>query len=216
MVVEAAFVVDCSGRRSLVARRQGARRQRIDRLVACAALFAADADDLDATTLVESTQDGWWYTARLPDATRIVMFMTDGDLPGRRVTRVPAAFMAALATTAHVGRAASAPQRRLQIPPWVVAADTGRLDRVGGDGWIAAGDAAATFDPVSSQGIMTALRLGQLAAEVALGAHAAAYAATVDALFDRYLAARAAVYAQERRFPQAPFWARRQRAAARA
>ncbi|MGW2088752.1 LodA/GoxA family CTQ-dependent oxidase [Streptomyces sp. NPDC001880] len=35
------------------------------------------------------------------------------------------------------------------------------LDRVHGDGWIAAGDAAVAFDPLSSQGILTALYTGR-------------------------------------------------------
>ena len=45
--------------------------------------------------------------------------------------------------------------------PVVFAAGSRRLSSVVGDGWIAAGDAAVTFDPLSSQGILTALLTGR-------------------------------------------------------
>jgi flavin-dependent dehydrogenase len=203
------FVIDCSGRRSMFARRQGARRQRLDRLVACAALFEPDPNDDDAVTLVEAVRDGWWYSARLPDATRIVMYFTDSDQLGPSGVRQQDGFLRALASTAHIGACCASRGNALRVAPCVFVADTARLDRVHGDGWIAAGDAAASFDPVSSQGIMTAIRLGQQAAQVAQGDDAAEYAAGVDALFDRYWLARAALYAQERRWSSAPFWNRR-------
>ena len=209
--IVADVVIDCSGRRAAFARRQGARRKRVDRLVACAALFASPAPDHDATTLIESVADGWWYTARLPDARRIVMFLTDSDLPSARDARTPGAFRRRLAQTLHVGPLCAACGHDVASPLRVVAADTGRLDLVCGDGWLAAGDAAASFDPVSSQGIMSAMQFGQGAAEAVLQGTSIGYAAAVDALFERYSAMRASVYAQERRWADAPFWARRHR-----
>jgi len=207
--IAADVVIDCSGRRAAFARRQGARRKRLDRLVACAALFASPAPDADATTLVEAVRDGWWYTARLPDATRIVMFLTDSDLPAARDVRAPGPFRRRLEQTRHVEPLCAARGYDIASPLRVTAADTGRLDVVCGDGWLAAGDAAASFDPISSQGIMSAMQFGQRAAEAVLHGTAIAYAAAIDALYERYSAMRASVYAQERRWPDAPFWARR-------
>jgi RNA polymerase sigma-70 factor (ECF subfamily) len=70
----------------------------------------------------------------------------------------------------------------------MVAADTGRLDVVCGNGWLAAGDAAVSFDPISSQGIMSAMQLGRMAAEAAVQGTLHGYAAAVDALYERYSA----------------------------
>lgn len=207
----AGVVVDCSGRRAVFARRQGARRKRLDRLVACAALLISNAPDADATTLVEAVCDGWWYTARVSDATRIVMFLSDSDLPAAREVRAPDAFRARLGQTRHVGPLCAGCGYEISSPLQVAAADTARLDRVCGGGWIAAGDAAASFDPISSQGIMSAMQYGQKAAEAVLNGNPVAYAAAVDTLYNRYVAARASVYAQERRWADAPFWARRRR-----
>jgi hypothetical protein len=58
---------------------------------------------------------------------------------------------------------------------------------------------------------MSAMQYGQKAAEVVLDGNTVAYATAIDALYKRYVAMRASVYAQERRWPDAPFWARRHR-----
>jgi len=205
----AEVVIDCSGRRCTFARRRGAQRARLDRLLATAAVLASEADDADSTTLVEAERDGWWHTARLPDATRIVMFLTDSDLPAARDARTPDGFRARLRRTRHVGPLCAERGYAIASPLRVAAADSARLDRVHGEGWLAAGDAAASFDPISSQGIMTAMQSGQQAAAAALDGSAVNYAAAVDATWERYRAARASAYAQERRWPDAPFWAQR-------
>jgi hypothetical protein len=53
------------------------------------------------------------------------------------------------------------------------------------------------------------MQFGQRAAQAVLGDDPLAYAGAVDALFERYGSMRAATYAQERRWEDAPFWARR-------
>jgi flavin-dependent dehydrogenase len=80
---------------------------------------------------------------------------------------------------------------------------------------VAAGDAAVSFDPLSSQGIMTAMYTGMRAGQ-ALAAHLDgdagaldAYAARVDEVYAAYLRGRLEVYAYETRWPDRPFWVRR-------
>src|SRR5947209_19913475 len=48
--------------------------------------------------------------------------------------------------------------------PMLHAAASQRLETCKGDGWLAVGDAASTFDPLSSQGIIKGLRSGICAA----------------------------------------------------
>ena len=45
-------------------------------------------------------------------------------------------------------------------PPRVLPAETSRLDRIAGPGWLALGDAAAAYDPLSSYGIGSAMGSG--------------------------------------------------------
>jgi hypothetical protein len=45
----------------------------------------------------------------------------------------------------------------LESGPFVVVANNSRLDRLAGEKWLAVGDAAMAFDPLSAQGISKAL-----------------------------------------------------------
>jgi flavin-dependent dehydrogenase len=197
-------VVDASGRTANVARAQGARRRRIDRLVAVMWEFAGTgARDRDATTLVEATPEGWWYTAPAPPHHRLAAFLTDADLLPPRAER-----WEALRPPPHV-RAALDGRQRL-APPRATDASVAHLDHVAGPGWLATGDAVASFDPLSSQGIVTAVVLGSAAGEAATApGEAHAYAAAVERVFAGHLADRLAYYSLEDRFPSSPFWARR-------
>jgi flavin-dependent dehydrogenase len=85
-----------------------------------------------------------------------------------------------------------------------------------GDGWLAIGDAAIGRDPLSSSGIDFALASAERASSVlcalAAGRHESAdeYDAEVQADFAAYLRDRRAYYGIERRWPESPFWQRRQ------
>ncbi|MFI9150589.1 NAD(P)/FAD-dependent oxidoreductase [Streptomyces sp. NPDC053367] len=211
-----AWLVDATGRRALIAR-QGAVRLRQDRLVAAHALLPGPAAaDHDLRTLVESAPGGWWYTARVP-AGRLVAHLTDLDLVEPRL-RTAAGFLEAAAGTRHVrtrleGYAAG----QLPEPRWAPAHGQ-RLDPPAGPGWVAAGDAALACDPLSSQGILTALHTGARAAAAVDGSlrgeagALTAYRAFVDGIAARYLALHALAYADETRWASSPFWARRRTA----
>jgi hypothetical protein len=77
--LRARFAVDASGRASFLARISGAERIAIDQLVA-STMFRAVARDGSAAkfTLIEAVEDGWWYSAPLPDGRLVAAFMTDG------------------------------------------------------------------------------------------------------------------------------------------
>lgn len=209
-------VFDCSGRDATFALRRDARRITYDRLIGVVALSAPTAGcDSDSATLVEAVADGWWYTALLPGGRRVTVYHTDADLLRVPRARLAETWAALLEQTVHVRRVHERHGYELAAPPRVVAANSSRLDRVTGRGWLAAGDAAAAFDPLSSQGIMTAMTAGASAANCylayRLGEPSALdeYAAYVDAVFDEYLSAHAAFYARAAGRHGSPFWARR-------
>src|SRR5207244_3275274 len=84
-----------------------------------------------------------------------------------------------------------------------------------GEGWLAVGDAACSFDPLSSLGLCNALESGRLAAlaiDRAMRGDSSAlssYGATLKIRFDEFERLRLAYYAVERRWPASQFWARR-------
>jgi flavin-dependent dehydrogenase len=218
--IEAGMVVDATGRAAVVARAAGAHRHPVDHLVAAVAYFSpldtvdADVDaDVDATTLVEAVEAGWWYTSRLPDGLRIFAFLTDGDLLDGRGYRSGDTWVTGLRATRHLGELCDG--YRMCGSPTLVAADTADLDTVFGTRWIATGDAAASFDPLSSLGILTAVDFGAAAGSAAVALRdgnigpAADYATRVGNHFRAYLAERQRVYAAETRWPSSPFWQRR-------
>ena len=223
--LQAAFLVDATGRASLLARRQGARRMHFDRLVGVIGVFSAlsldsgsgkgdpTSGDGDYRTLVESVADGWWYSARLPQSAMVIAYMTDADLIPKIPEPLRAHWWSQLARTTHTrarvnGFAFEGPLR-------VMSARSEMLDCTAGRHWLATGDAAVSVDPLSSQGILYALRSGVAAAQAIEECRAGSRFALEELSrstrhsFDRYWYTRRMYYSRERRWPDSVFWRRR-------
>jgi flavin-dependent dehydrogenase len=206
----ARFIIDASGRHATYARKRGARLLIDDHLTGLVASFAAPAET-ESTTLVESFAHGWFYSVPIPGDELIVALMTDADVVRDRGFLEPDAWRRALPphTRARIG---DAPMFR---PPTARPAHTQLLDVPYGSNWIAAGEAAVSFDPLSSMGIGYALTSGIAAARAAssvlngAAAPLASYAADVAKHYDAYRARRGAYYAMERRWQGEGFWGRR-------
>jgi len=213
--LRAIFLVDATGRGSSHARRQGARRLAIDRLVGVVGMFTPGlgGERRDTRTLVEASEWGWWYSAYLPNGRLIVAYMTDADLLPDGPQRARVDWRRQLDRAPHTR--ARVPDRQLDAPLRIKTARTDKLDRVTGARWLAVGDAAATFDPLSSRGITTALQCGLKAAltiERWSEGDAEAlieYDRQAQHDFAQYLKARAVQYGRERRWPDSAFWRRR-------
>ncbi|HEX6094943.1 MAG TPA: tryptophan 7-halogenase [Thermoanaerobaculia bacterium] len=193
----ARWTIDATGRASAVARARGVHRVPHDKLVAFFAVFTSDrGSDHDSRTLVESVPDGWFHTARLPDSSRVVTFFTDG---------ARASWQPALRGTTHVARILGEHGYTQASPIRSADARSARLERFHGDGWLAAGDAALSFDPLSSQGILAALYSGVKAANAVLSGDLDGYSAALTSLWDAFLTNQKAYYAMESRW-RTPFW----------
>lgn len=219
--LRAAWLVDATGRRARLARAVGARRQREDGLVAFHARYRClqPGADPDACTTVEAVADGWWYSVRVPGGVRVVAFLSDGDHPQRQALRRRNGFQQAVERTRLIRDCLQ--QHVLEAEPRLIDAAGAALQPPAGDGWTAVGDAALAFDPLSSQGLLTALYTGLRGAEQLIAAldgrgDAARerYNQRLQAIRQAYRLHRQEAYARERRWPQSPFWARRQGARA--
>jgi flavin-dependent dehydrogenase len=216
--MQSRWLVDATGRSRSVARRLGIRRIGADSLVAFSALFRSGRDgDRDSLSFVESVGDGWWYTALNPSGERTATFFTDADLEAARAARTRSGFLRGLAGTLHLRRRLAAFGSEITEGPQATDARTSRLERLYGTRWLAVGDAALCFDPLSSQGLLTAL-YGALKAGRALvreleGAAASAaleeYEEAMLQVYRAFEANRLQAYRQERRWPQRLFWKRR-------
>ncbi len=212
----ARVVVDAAGRRAPLASRLGARRHRIDSLIALAVRSEAKTcDRLAGLSVVEAFRDGWWYAAPLPGGGAIVTLMTDRDIAVARKFRNPEIFAQAWRQTEELALLVLPPRD----PPAVTIfpAFSGFIDRAAGPGWIAVGDALLAFDPLTSSGIAGALSDALSAVPVIVEEldtgkaddAARTYSRAADATLKRYLRERQNRYHAERRWSEAPFWARR-------
>jgi flavin-dependent dehydrogenase len=212
----AAMVIECGGRAAPLARRLGAVRQALgDRLVCGWVQGEArtNAGDPGFST-IEAVEDGWWYTAPLPGQRRVLAYFTDADLPAARLVHNHGMLMASAMVTEEIGpllgECAFVP-----VHGGIGAAHSSVLDRCTGPGWIAAGDASISFDPISSQGLLHALFTGLAAAEAAdqyLTGQAGAlddYQGVIDRVKLAYLSHLTSCYASETRWQTAPLWRRR-------
>jgi flavin-dependent dehydrogenase len=218
--VGARFVVDATGSRSRFARLMGARWRFHDRLSYVAAFLAAPAD-VSRLTMLEATEYGWWYAARLPGDRLTVGAASDPEIIKGAGLHAPERWLAHLEATRYLSRELAGCDFSVQCTLARVAPSF-VLDRACGPGWLAVGDAAAAYDPISSQGIYKALFDGLQAAEAIaawLGGDAGPlhdYHASIAARFADYLRNRNYFYQLEQRWPAAPFWRRRrERTAAR-
>ena len=208
----ARFIVDATGGSAAFSRRCGARFFDADRLVGLARFFL-DGEG-DPRTLVEATEYGWWYTAGLPDGRRITACMTDADLALSLRLKEAAEWSRRLAAMPCVG--AMMRGSKPCSPVIVRSTESRRLEPAAGDHWLAVGDAASRFDPLSSQGITKALRSGVFAS-YAIGdlltrdddAGLSRYRRYVLEEFRSYQEVRAKYYREEQRWPASEFWRRR-------
>lgn len=216
--IEADFVIDATGRAARVARCLGIRHQSDDHLTCHYALFRQTENaerDHDSLTRIESARDGWWYTALLPHAQRVVAYFTDVGTENAQVARQPEQFDRLLSETRALSNLVSEKRYERATLPRSTAANSGHLEQCCGSGWLAVGDAATSFDPLSSQGLYTSLYHGIMAAEAAHlsfsgdTAATSTYANQVESVYSAYLKNRVEFYAMEQRWSAQPFWASR-------
>jgi 2-polyprenyl-6-methoxyphenol hydroxylase-like FAD-dependent oxidoreductase len=109
-------------------------------------------------TLIQSVKDGWWYGAVLPDRSPIAAFHCSPET-AKRFRRAPRDWLIAL-ESAEVLSGWLATGAFLGAKLHFSDASGSVGEPVAGDGWIACGDAAVSFDPISSQGLLNAIRTG--------------------------------------------------------
>ena len=155
--LEARFVLDCSGRAGLLGRAWREKRPRSATVALCGIWRDEAAWNLPdpSHTLVESYENGWAWSVPVEPSVRYVAFMTDRRRP----------YLGELAKTRAFREIFS--RGTLQAPTWGRDAAVFCSRKVAGPGFLIAGDAAATLDPLSSFGVKKAMASGWVAAVVA-------------------------------------------------
>lgn len=211
--IPAGFIVDATGRNSKVARCLGIERRYLDDLAGTTAYFSLPENtDIAQYTYVESVENGWWYAAVLGSGELVTAFMTDARLL-EKATQNYDGYWQQLQRTTLIRTLFP----RDYVPDFTTAlhtqsAGTSCLETCSGANWLAVGDAAFAYDPVSSYGMTSALGsgyyAGQAIADSLSGEEDAlnAYRFLMEKTFADYLPMWQQQYAAEQRWKEAPFW----------
>jgi flavin-dependent dehydrogenase len=205
------WMVDCTGRAGSFARAQGATWIPAWEQVALAAVATIE-DEIAWPTLIEAVREGFWYSAPVPGRRLVVMLFTEAGIHDARRVSTVEGLLELLAATAHTAQRIASTRATFAAKPRFLPAGSGRLSRPFGEGWIAAGDAAMAYDPISAHGLTLALRTGiDAAAALIDGREEAlqAYAGVLSRAFSRYRGEALRMYASERRWPAERYWATR-------
>lgn len=217
------LVIDATGRHCVFARQRGVSRKQLDKLVSC--WMVIDRAPQRMMGLIAPSSNGWWYAAPMATANsthlkQVLSFQTDVDL-------LPKALLS--------NSASLAAQAFLRLVPnfsefteivsgigvneyeWhgKVAANSSMLSHAAGQGWFAIGDAALSFDPLSSQGMFnsmaTAMQLSDLLLEhgIVSALPQQQYAAQIQRILHYYQQHKSIYYQQETRWAEHSFWRRR-------
>ncbi len=209
--VNTKWIIDATGRKTAIARKFGLKRQRMDRQMSAVNWITAPTTDQDHATRIKSVPDGWWYTSLLPDKSRVTgfqglpdtvsMLYKDPSLYFERFNQAgllpytigKESLLQSTATEAGLAKCESAVAHRL----------------------ICVGDAALSFDPLSSQGIFFALYSGIKGAEAIINCigdnqkmkpELSRYQSMVERIFAENKKSLHYFYSTELRYAREPYW----------
>lgn len=212
-ILEADFIIDASGKRSIFSQTQKDHNllQEDQPLICLSARLQADAQQLPPQqTHLESAPMGWWYATRLPQHQLLVALFTTALVSKYHALNNFDTWKENLAPT-HT-------QQWLQTTPhWkdntlrAFSAPSFCLHKITGKYWMAIGDAAATYDPITSQGILKAMTQAVQAADLLANAADPApslnlFEQQVQHQYQHYRQVRQYFYNLEKRWPDALFW----------
>ena len=211
--LNANLVVDATGTRAFFASQQGSQKEEEIPLICLAATFKIEGDleGVSKLTHLEAAPHGWWYAAQLPQQQFLVGLYTDADTIKQYRLQQLETWQDLLKKTqaihALVGNCALQATTFKGYP-----APSFCLDKMVGKNWMAIGDAASAYDPITSQGIMKSLSNGLLAARVLYQKVQRPKNRLIDFHFivkeqyQQYLNMRAHYYQRETRWEYMPFW----------
>ncbi len=231
------IVIDATGRHCAFARQQGSRRQQKDKLISVWMTFCTPSRTQMGS--IHPTSDGWWYCApipRLPHSSqtelaendngipRVLSFQTDSDMLDKSLTQsVEALLNQANCVPSLATEFAKIDMDSINLATannhGLVAANSSKLVNSDNKNWFAIGDAAMSFDPLSSQGMFNAMASAMQLCDLILdtgidseqgkSAIAAAYQQQLEQIWQHYEGHKGFYYAQEKRWSNQPFWQRR-------
>ena len=213
IAVRGRCIVDATGRNRSLLKLLGVASEEHDQLTAYSCHLPRRVHPkITHGVFVESFEHGWGIVSRLSDEAQVMSLFSRPRVGIQRELKDYSCWPEILFRTAYL-RDFLTTGGDIRV----VGGDAGssRATQLAGNCWLAAGDAAIAFDPLSSHGITNAVYTAHRAVEaIALHLsdsdekHFREYAESLSAIFSTYLATRHDLYQRERRWPEAVFWTR--------
>lgn len=210
--VRAPFVVDATGNKRTVAMQKGALPAYSSPLVCIARRYKLPkCSEVSSITRIEAAENGWWYGARLPKEEMLLGLYTTAEIVKAHRLQKESVWKSELAKVKSISEGleeAEPIDEKLKG----FHAPSCCLDRVVGKDWLAIGDAASCYDPITSRGVHKAMTDGLMAAEKIAdhlsGQNAALleFETYVKTNYRYYLEERAHYYQIEQRWHDSDFW----------
>lgn len=206
------FVIDATGRRSHFARSQGVQRTSYDQLIACWMSLPNTLENQMST--ISASEKGWWYSAVIPKNKRVIAFQTDADIFEKSQFKTLDSLLELSKENPHITEILNNSDLNSVEFYGVTASNSTKLDAVAGKQWVTIGDAAISFDPLSSQGMFNAMacamQLKHLILQVGFGKELTdRYSHQIDHIWQSYVQHKDIFYQQELRWKESEFWKRR-------
>lgn len=212
--IRAKYLVDASGRSANVCRKVGSFSKKYDALIGVGLFLKREASSKKFEQILESVELGWWYAACLPDDRVVITFFSDADIISEHKIHQLNHWKALIQQTKQIKELLKGCQA-LSDKLWVRHAQTQVSDTSSLDRFIAIGDAAVSFDPISSMGIGFSISSAIFAAKHITKALKEGIS-TLDIYqndlvqnFNQYQQIKSKYYKEEKRWASSKFWKRR-------
>ena len=208
--LKAQFMVDATGRSAHILKHLSINTLRYDRL-ACRCAIYPNLNPKNNNSLIEASENGWWYSSGIPNDKRVIMYFSDTDCLKYKSMKSFKIFSDEMNLTKHI-KTNVRTQETENLPVMSFTAQSTQAEQVSGENWLAVGDAAISYDPLSSQGIWQALLGAEMACNHIIdhfNSRESQYNEWITAQSKTYWQLHQQFYAQEQRWNGNEFWQRR-------
>ncbi|GAB3506717.1 lysine-epsilon-oxidase maturase LodB [Emticicia fontis] len=214
ILLHSRYLIDATGRQSSISRQLGINTVKADSLVGVGTFATFHSDQqLMQEIYLETMSEGWWYCSALPNARVNITFFTDADIAKNLQLQKNENWNYLLSQTKHIKKLLRNANAEGQL--WIRNAFSQVVESYQRQNFLAIGDAAVSFDPISSMGIGFALTSGCNGARTLIdfnNGHQSAiltYRNDLKAIYNQFLEQKCEFYRKEFRWKDAPFWMRR-------
>ena len=151
--IEARFVIDASGRARAFTKQLGIKSQQLDKMVASCCHIENTNQDFSGVAHIASDVTGWWYYAKYSNSRGSLCYFSDSDLD---LPTTPEDLLKQAQNQPYLTDIIAQSKPVLNTFKRCPAYSSA-LQQCIGDNWLAIGDAAVSFDPLSSYGMTSAL-----------------------------------------------------------